>query len=155
MPSVMLVCTGNTCRSPMAKALFTARLRRHGLAGDDWKVESVGTWAQEGQPAAPLAQRVMRQRGLDISQHRSRAATGELLSQFNLILTMEPGQKEALRIEFPNLANRIYMLSEMAGRQIAVEDPILGNLNDYRHCAAEIDGWLERGWERILHLAQG
>jgi protein-tyrosine-phosphatase len=138
----------------MAEALFKSRLRRLGLRRAEWKVESAGTWAAENQPAARLAQQVMQQRGLELSAHRSRTVTGEMLQQFNLILTMEPNHKEALRIEFPALANRIFLLSEMAGRKISVEDPIAGELSDYQHCAVEIDSWLERGWDKILELSQ-
>jgi protein-tyrosine-phosphatase len=77
-----------------------------------------------------------------------------LLGQFNLILTMEDNHKEALVAEFPGLARRIFMLSEMSGRKLSINDPIGGELIDYQQCANEIEAWFESGWQKILQLAQ-
>jgi protein-tyrosine phosphatase len=70
----------------------------------------------------------MKTMGLDTSGHRSRRVTGEMMADFDLILTMEAGHKEALLVEFPELAGRIYMLSEMVGDRRDIADPIGGPL---------------------------
>ena len=80
--------------------------------------------------------------------------TTELLENFNLILVMAANHKEALTAEFPHLADRIYLLSEMVDLRRDVEDPIGGPLIEYQFAAREIKDYLERGFERIRELAQ-
>jgi protein-tyrosine-phosphatase len=154
MPSVLFVCTGNTCRSPMAEVIFHDHLRQQLLTGSDWRVESAGTWAQDGSPAARNAVELMSRRKLDLSQHRSRTVNAEMLAQFQLILVMEANHKEALIIEFPELKNRIYLLSEMVGRMNSVADPVAKDLLAYQTCVNEMEAYIEQGWQRILNLAQ-
>jgi protein-tyrosine phosphatase len=152
MPSVLFVCTANICRSPMAEAIFKSK-----VAGDEnasgWRVESAGTWASGGQPAADFSHQVMRERGLDIGDHRSQSITRELLQDFDLILTMEKNHKEALRAEFPEFADTIYVLSEMTGQLHDIEDPIGGSRADYLAAADEIDRLITQGFEKIVQLS--
>ncbi len=153
MPSVLMVCTANICRSPMAEVLFADQVKCKGLDMDKWQIASAGTWAQEGYPASRNSETVMKERGLDLSNHSSRIVTVDMMSQFNLILVMESNHKEALVYEFPALAKRFYMLSEMSGEVKSVEDPIGQDLNAYRKCADEIQNLIDKGWENILRLA--
>jgi protein-tyrosine phosphatase len=118
-----------------------------------WRVDSAGTWAIPGQPAALEAQQVIAQRGLDLSTHRSRMVSYELLRRFQLVLTMEAGQKEAILVEFPDFKDRVFMLSEMAGEIEAVQDPVGGTVIDFERSAGKIDAWITKGLERILLLA--
>lgn len=154
MPSILFVCTGNTCRSPMAQVLMIQRLEQMQVTPPPWRVESAGTWAPDGSPAARFSRETMAKRGLDLSQHSARTVNADLLSQFNLILTMEDNHKEALVAEFPRLARRIFMLSEMSGRRLSINDPIGGDPIDYQQCANEIEAWFESGWQKIIELAQ-
>jgi protein-tyrosine-phosphatase len=153
VPSLLFVCTGNTCRSPMAMTLFKARLAESEPQSAGWRVESAGTWAQDGSPAARYAREAMAARGLDLNRHQARTVTHELLNQFNLILVMETNHKEALCAEFPVLAGRIYLLSEMAGKQVSVDDPIGREPAEYVKCANLLDTWIENGWNNILKLS--
>jgi protein-tyrosine phosphatase len=137
----------------MAQVLFIKRLERFQITPPPWRVESAGTWAQDGSPAARFSRETMAQRGLDLRQHKARTVNADLLGQFNLILTMEDNHKEALVAEFPGLAQRIFMLSEMSGRKLSINDPIGGELIDYQQCANEIEAWFESGWQKILKLA--
>ena len=155
VPSVLFICTANICRSPMAVALFRERLKQMRPDWKEWRVESAGTWAFEGEMASAYSQQVMAEKGLDISRHRSRQVTGEMLQDFNLILTMEVGQKEALQVEFPTLARRVFLLSEMAGRVEAVEDPYGSSIADYQEAAKQMDAILEKGMLRIIGLVAG
>lgn len=132
----------------MAMALF------RNLVGSDWRVESAGTWAAEGQPASEGAVAEMGARGLDLSSHRSRCVSRELMQPFKLILTMERGHKEALQVEFPELADRVFLLSEMDGKVEDVDDPYGGTAQDYQVAAQTLERYLVDGFERIQALAQ-
>jgi protein-tyrosine-phosphatase len=97
---------------------------------------------------------VLWKKGIDLTLHRSRSVTGELLEHFNLILTMERGHKEALRVEFPEIAQRIYLVSEMAGKSHDIQDPMGGSLADFQETADELNRLLTRGLDNIVRLAQ-
>jgi protein-tyrosine-phosphatase len=152
MASIILLCTANMCRSPMAEALLRQKLMQ-GTYTSDWRVESAGTWTLGGRPAAQKTQEVMKKLyGFDLSEHRTRVVTRALLRPFDLILVMEAGQKEAIRVEFPELASRVYLLYEVIGQVRNVEDPIGGTLQDYEDTAREIDDILTRGFDRLIRL---
>jgi protein-tyrosine-phosphatase len=151
MKRILFVCTANICRSPMATGLFKIKIMD---TQEDWVVESAGTWAVDGNPAADSSQLVVLERGGDISTHVSRAVSHTLLRQFNLILTMEKNHKEALQIEFPDMAMRIYMLSEMIDRDYDIKDPIGRPINYYRQTASEIEKIFDYGFLRISQMAE-
>jgi protein-tyrosine-phosphatase len=153
MPSILIVCTANICRSPMAEAILKQLVAERPDA-DQWHIESAGTWAMYGSPAAELSQQVMREIGLDISHHQSKPITEDLLKQFDLILAMEENQKEALTIEFKAYADRIFLLSEMVGLVESIADPIGGSLVDYQDTARLIQKILVMGLDRINQLAK-
>jgi protein-tyrosine phosphatase len=152
MPSVLFVCTANICRSPMAAALFKHKLDKDGQL-EKWRVESAGTWARDGYQAATTSQDLLEKQGLSLKEHLSRSITTKLMGQFNLILTMERGQKEALRVEFPEVGDRIFLLTEMIGDCRDIKDPIGGPEEDYQKTIQEIEDILEKGYPRILQLA--
>lgn len=132
-----------------------ARLQKSREKMDEWRVESAGTWAQPGQPAALNAQNALAVWGIDLSRHRSQLVSRIDLEMFNLILTMEEGHQEALRVEFPTVAKRVFMLSEMTGSRLAVPDPYGEDEANYQATAKIIDDYLERGMKNILLLAAG
>jgi protein-tyrosine-phosphatase len=152
MKSVLFVCTANMCRSPLAEGLF---LKKLGEEKDGWRVESAGTWAAEGTPASQKSLQVLRERGVDLSYHRAKVVNRELIREFALILVMEEGQKEALRVEFPEYKDRVYLLSEMIGEHYEIDDPVGRDLEDYQMTADEIEVILDKGFETISRLAEG
>jgi protein-tyrosine phosphatase len=77
-----------------------------------------------------------------------------MLRQFNIILTMERGQKEALQAEFPEVARRVYRLGDVAGVNVDVRDPIGGMTVDFEETALELERLIDLGFERICQLAQ-
>ena len=136
----------------MAEILFKERLARAGLL-EDWRVESAGTWGVEGMPATSGAVQVAGERGLHLEAHRSRGVTYEFLQEFDLILTMELQHQEALAYEFPDLAGWVHPLSVMAGEAYSIADPVGQPVEVYRATLNELDGLLERGFERIQEEA--
>jgi protein-tyrosine phosphatase len=157
MPSVLFVCQGNLFRSVAAAAIFKEKLHRSEADWQQWRVESSGTWARENLPTTPEMVAVMAKRGLDVKNHRSRMVSAEMMAGFALILTMERGQKEALQIEFPFASKRTFLLTEMAGANAQIDDPMDTSSRGLQSICDEIGDWLERGFPRILELgrAQG
>lgn len=152
MPSVLIVCTANICRSPMAEALLKHQVSKRPDA-DQWHVASAGTWALEGLEPAIFSQQVMRTRGLDITHHQSQPVSRELLRNFDLILTMDNQQQEGLRLGFAEFRDKIYLLSEMVGSREDISDPIGGELADYEATAQKLEQIISTGLERITRLA--
>ena len=152
MKTILFVCTGNICRSPMAMGLLRERLREEGLEGDYYRVHSAGVWGLKSQPPTTYSRQMMAQRGIDISDHRSHDLTAEDVEEADLILTMERGQAEAIRLEFPQHAHKVYLLSQMIGRQYEIRDPYGGSLHEYRRCAAEIERLIGEGYPRMMEL---
>ncbi len=152
MAHILVICTANICRSPVGEAL----LRRQ-IASDPestgWTVGSAGTWALDARPASQFSMDVMAAWGMDITTHRARLVNEELIAGADLVLCMELGHVEALRVEFPRHANRVYLLSEMINRQFTVADPYGGSLGDYERMAVEVERLIQQGWPRIKALA--
>jgi protein-tyrosine phosphatase len=152
MPSVLFVCTANICRSPLAMALFRHRLEQQGeLPG--WRIESAGTWAMEGEPPALKSIMLLGRRGINLRSHRSRTVSRELLQSFDLILTMERGHKEALRAEFPEIASRTFLLTEMVGENRDIIDPMGGSLEAFELTIRDLEDIFERGQAEITRRA--
>jgi protein-tyrosine-phosphatase len=152
MANILVVCTANICRSPVAAALLQDRLRRRGLA--DWRVTSAGTWAVAPRGASRYSVDLMQRAGLDISGHRSQMVEEGHLRQADLVLTMEVGHAEALRAEFPGEAHKVYLLTEMVGRSYNIADPYGGPLEEYEVMVAALNEVMDAGLERIIALAQ-
>jgi protein-tyrosine phosphatase len=104
---VLVLCTGNICRSPMAAALLARRL-------DSVTVESAGIAAPTGRGADPIAVSLMRERGLDISSHVARQLEAWMTTSSDLVLVMDATQKEHLERRFAALYGRVYLLGQFA-----------------------------------------
>jgi protein-tyrosine-phosphatase len=131
---VLLVCSGNTCRSPMAGALL-----QHLWTGDQpLTVLTAGTSTTAGQPASGHAITAMAERGLDLGAHRSQPVTERLVREADLILTMTSRHRDALRFQWPALAIKVQSLSEYAGQLADVPDPFGGPLVEYQRTAESL-----------------
>jgi protein-tyrosine-phosphatase len=152
MPHILVVCTANICRSPVAEAFLRDRLSRQGLTG--WTVSSAGTWAEPGRPAAQFSRILMARQGINLDQHRARLVEEADLAQAHLVLTMEPGHAEALRVEFPHYASKVFLFSEMIGLRFSIADPYGGPLTGYQRMIDELEKLVDEGLPRIVELVQ-
>lgn len=112
MKNILFVCTGNTCRSSMAEALFKKILEDIGKNTKGIKIKSAGTAAMENQPATPQAISVMREMGIDLSSHRATLLTPKLIDEADLILTMTLDHKRRILEMYPEAHGKVYLLKE-------------------------------------------
>jgi protein-tyrosine-phosphatase len=152
MRHILFICTANQCRSPMAVGLFKQQIARLGQT-EQWQVASAGTWAVPDRPATLLARTVMAERAIDLSGHLSRLLDGELLHDADIILVMERHHLEAICVEFPEVAGKTFLLSQLIGQLFDIGDPVQGTIDDYRRCADEIQRLLAGGYARLTELA--
>jgi protein-tyrosine-phosphatase len=155
MSTILIVCTGNLCRSPMAEGLLRERLAQDETqARRDWRVASAGVWTTDGRPASAHAVEEMERRGIDISGHRSRNVTHEMLAQADLVLVMSRQHAEALGAAFPEYSSKVYLLSEMSGPAYDIQDPYGGSRAEYAYTARELARLVEDGYDRITALVE-
>jgi len=152
---ILLVCTGNICRSPLAAALLQRALAERGIEGID--VSSAGTGAWDGAPVSEGAYLVGLERGLDLSAHRARLLTREFVEQADLVLTM--ARHHRARVDELGGEGRVFVLGEYAGREgdeAEVSDPFGGDLEVYRDTSVELQALIEAAVGRIVkELASG
>jgi len=151
LPTILVVCTANQCRSPAAAAL----LQRHLPVQDpnrEWRILSAGVWAHENLPADARMCTVAAEWGLDLEGHRSRSVDQELLAASHLVLTMEVGQCEALRSEFPAYAQRIHCFAELIGIRYDIADPIGRSVEVYRATLRELERIVSTGGARLAEM---
>jgi protein-tyrosine phosphatase len=132
---ILFVCTGNTCRSPTAEGLLRHALEARGVGGQV-TVASAGTGAWDGAPASEGAYLVGIEQGVDLSSHRARLLTRELVASADVILVMS--RHHAVRVAELGGADRVHLLPEYAGKAGEVTDPFGGELEDYRTTFSEL-----------------
>ena len=153
MPSILFVCTADRFRSPLSAALFKHRLEQESERGD-WSVGSAGTWAESNRMVTPPTKSVAAHLNLDLAAHKSRPIDRDLLNHCDLVLVMESNQREALLVEFPELQNRLFLLSEVAvGRAYNIPDPHVQPGDTFQDVAAELHDLIDKGYQTIRDLA--
>ncbi|MEE1014232.1 MAG: L-threonylcarbamoyladenylate synthase [Clostridia bacterium] len=143
---ILFLCTGNTCRSPMAEGILKHMAEEEGLPVS---VSSAGLYA-DGSPASQYAVAVMKELGIDISKHCSRQFTAELAENADLILTMTSAHKQMADMLLPQYQDKSISLAQWAGEEGDIHDPFGGDITEYRHCRDEIRQMIETG--RRKHL---
>ena len=143
--NILFLCTGNTCRSPIAKVLFEDMLSRSELR-HRVRVKSAGTMDAGSGPASPLAVEVCREHGLDLSSHSSKTVTDKLIADSDLIIVMQASHHDYLSRSGSVNPNKIRLLSEFAtgeGKSRDIEDPFGGTKEQYQLAFIKIKNSLE------------
>jgi protein-tyrosine phosphatase len=142
---VLLVCTGNTCRSPLAEVAL-----RHALEEDASRVTvaSAGVAAQDGAPATAQARATAKAAGLDLDGHRSRRLDAAMLAEADLVLLMEPADRARIEALDRDAAAVTYGLAgfgaEADAADATVPDPFGGSREAYEECLRRIQAHLAR-----------
>lgn len=136
--NIYFICTGNTCRSPMAEAILRARKI------DKVEVRSAGIHAIEGIPISDHAKRLIHEKNMPYTATSS-IVKKEEVEWANYILTMTEGHKKVLQMMFPDEASKIYTLKGFLtdGNDTDVQDPFGGSLDTYRSTFGELADLME------------
>lgn len=132
MPDVLFVCSGNTCRSPMAATLFNAMCERRGLP---YRAESAGLYAQEGNTASDGAFYTMKERGLDLSRHVAEPFSAKLAGDARLVIAMGEPYAQKVRERCP--------WAHVIAFNPPISDPFGDSLAEYRATAKELESRME------------
>src|SRR5688572_18143104 len=139
MKTILFVCTGNICRSPMAEGLF-----RHAVKGrGDFEVLSAGVGAIDGMPPSEYAVRALRELGIDISHQRSRMLSADVVQRADYIFGMTHSHVDAIMLLYPLAAEKTFLLREFDETLDTFEndipDPIGGSFEVYLNCRDQIE----------------
>ena len=147
LKKVLVVCTGNTCRSPMAEGWLNVHLKDKG-----WVAESAGVMAGPGGLASPEAIKAMRELDIDISGHRSQPLTGAMVGNATVILTMTEGHRHQVIHSFPEAEDKTALVHSFGLDPLQdVADPYGLPVEAYRHIRDEL---IQALGEFLLDLAE-
>jgi len=139
MKTILFLCTGNVCRSPMAEGLFRHAVRGRG----EFRVLSAGLGAMDGQPPTPHSVQAMREIGIDISRQRSRALTADMVAAADYIFGMTHSHVDTVALLFPPAAEKIFLLREfddsLETYEKDISDPIGSPYDVYVECRNQIE----------------
>ncbi len=133
---ILIICTGNTCRSPMAEGIFKALIKDNNL---NIQVSSAGTFAFDGDKVSDHSVTGLKKKGMDISNHKSTLVYEDLVIEADIILAMANTHKQNIIKKFPKVKNKVFLLNEYAfGENRDILDPFGGSLRDYERARDEI-----------------
>lgn len=138
MLKMLFVCTGNTCRSPMAEAFFNLLAQQRGLPA---RAFSAGL-SVSNHKASDSAIQAAAEYGAELSSHRPQSLTQCMVNDADLILTMTEDYKRNVEMNYPSAQGKTWTLLQFIGEQGDIDDPYGGSLEEYRKCARQL-------WEAV------
>ena len=154
MSKILVVCTGNVCRSPVVEALLNKRFHERGIS--ELYAHSAGTADYPPRSASRFSVEVIGEtESIDLTDHRSKVATKAMVEEASLIICMEASHKEVLSLESPSEADKIFLLSEMVpGPVYDVSDPYGKDKHAYQMMVKTVTQLVDSGLEQIVELAK-
>ena len=138
MKKILFVCTGNTCRSPMAEALL-----KHYSKGE-FEAKSAGVFAMNGSKASLNALEALRKKGIE-HEHQSQLLTNDLLEWATHVLTMTNGHKQIILSQFDTAKDKVFTLYEFVeNKDRDISDPYGGSLQTYEKTLKELEMLLSK-----------
>jgi len=147
---ILFICTGNTCRSPMAEGYFRSLVENEGLS--DVQVSSAGTYASDGEPPSSYSVQALKEYGLDISEQRSSRLTRALIEDADMIIAMSASHRMFVSQIDATAMVKTELLGEYSNNGGDVADPFGGNLDLYSFCFSTMKPALDCLFEKIKNL---
>lgn len=148
---IMFICTGNICRSAMAKALMEKKVKDYQLINIE--IYSSGIFAETGDKASYSAIEIMQEYGIDLTKHEATNIKQSNIQEMDLILCATASHKYSVLQMYPQLKEKVYTIKEYAKdnkqEDLDIKDPWGYDIEIYRYCAAEIDKYIEEIIKKI------
>ena len=155
MKTILFVCSGNYCRSPLAEGLARLRLKQAGY-GEQFNVRSAGTLPEyEGRPTASLILEVLREIGADGQVNPPHQIRAEEIAQAAAICGVAQEHLDWIALHYPAAATRAFLLSDLIGQRWDVRDPGVQELDPLRECRDTIDRVITVGLPVLIQRAGG
>lgn len=145
---VLFVCKGNVCRSPLAEAYLSSRLKQH---GSHVSIKSAGLETSLGTPAHPLAKLVAQNEGVSLENHNTKPLIRELVDEADLILVMEWSQRNKLINLYPDARQKVFLMNQFNDTaSLDIADPYNGTIADFSKCFQEIRQSCDKLFSRLM-----